>query len=125
MTTPDEIRDGLRALALTLPEAHEDGPWGESVVKVRNRIFLFLGTDGAPDPGFGVKLPESHEEALTMPGIVPAGYGLGKAGWVNVALTAGSAAEPELYREWVIESYRAVAPKRLAAALDALDDAAS
>lgn len=125
MTTPDEIRDGLRALALTLPEAHEDGPWGESVVKVRNKIFLFLGTDGAPDPGFGVKLPESHEEALTMPGIVPAGYGLGKAGWVNVTLTAGSAAEPELYREWVIESYRAVAPKRLAAELDALDDAAS
>lgn len=56
-----------------------------------------------------------------MPGVVPAGYGLGKSGWVNVTLPSGSAADPVLYREWVLESYRAIAPKRLAATLDALD----
>jgi len=123
MTTPEEMRDRLRSFALTLPEAHEAEPWGESVVKVRNKIFLFLGTDGAPDPGFGVKLPESHEEALALPGITPSGYGLGKAGWVNVQLPAGEAADPELYLEWVQESYRAVAPKRLVHALDARNDA--
>lgn len=67
MTTPNEIRDRLRSYALTLPEAHEAGPWGESVVKVRNKIFLFLGTDSEPNPGFGVKLPESHEEAFALP----------------------------------------------------------
>lgn len=122
MTHPSEIRERLRTFALTLPEAHEDGPWGETVVKVRNKIFVFLGTDGAPDPGFGVKLQESHEEALATPGVTPSGYGLGKSGWVNVVLPAAATAEPELYREWVLESYRTVAPKRLVAALDAGDE---
>lgn len=123
MTTPDEMRARLRSYALTLPEAHEAGPWGESVVKVRNKIFLFLGPDGEPAPGFGVKLPESNEEALALPGVVPSEYGLGKSGWVNVTIPAGDAADPELYLEWVQESYRAVAPKRLARTLDAEDTA--
>lgn len=118
----EKMRDQLRSFALKLPDAYEDEPWGDTVVKVRKKIFLFLGTDGAPEPGFGVKLPESNEEALAMPGVEPSGYGLGKAGWVNVTLPAGEAAEPELYREWVLESYRAVAPKRLVHALDARND---
>ena len=39
----------LRAKALSLPEAHEDFPWGDCVAKVGKKIFVFLGngnTDG-------------------------------------------------------------------------------
>jgi hypothetical protein len=33
--------DILKAAALAYPEAWEDHPWGETVVKVRAKIFLF------------------------------------------------------------------------------------
>ena len=39
----------LRDFALRYPETHEDFPWGERVIKVKGKVFLFLG--GAPLPG--------------------------------------------------------------------------
>ena len=32
---------------------------------------------------FTVKLRDSHEEAMSMPWVVPAGYGLDRGGWVT------------------------------------------
>ena len=122
MTHTEEMQARLLAFALSLPEAWEDHPWGETVVKVRKKVFVFLGTEDPSNVGFGVKLPESREEALAMDGIDPMGYGLGKSGWVAVSLPEEKATEPELYLEWIMESYRAVAPKKLAAALDARFD---
>ena len=34
----------LKSFALSLPEAYEDHPWGESVAKVRGKVFVFLGS---------------------------------------------------------------------------------
>jgi predicted DNA-binding protein (MmcQ/YjbR family) len=114
-----QIRDSLRRFALELPGAHEDSPWGESVVKVNKKVFIFLGMPDDPDPRhFGVKLPESHEQALAVPGAEPAGYGLGRSGWVTVPLS-GELPPVEVLTDWVQESYRAVAPKRLVAELEA------
>ena len=74
----------IRAFALALPGAWEDHPWGESVAKVGKKVFAFLGM---PEEGgslsLSVKLPESAEEALSMPFAEPTGYGLGRAGWVS------------------------------------------
>jgi predicted DNA-binding protein (MmcQ/YjbR family) len=103
--------DELLAFALTLPEAWEDHPWEETVVKVRTKIFVFLGTERIT-----VKLEESHEHALSIDGAVPTGYGLGRAGWVTVPIADVPA---DVLRDWVEESYRIVAPKRLVAELDA------
>ena len=36
-------RDMLRIFALGLPGAYEEFPWGESVVKVNKKVFVFLG----------------------------------------------------------------------------------
>jgi predicted DNA-binding protein (MmcQ/YjbR family) len=47
--------------------------------------------------------------------VAATGYGLGRAGWVSVRLGEGQL-DYELLREWIDESYRAVAPKRLLAA---------
>lgn len=47
-----------------------------------------------------------------------AGYGLGRAGWVRVPLAEQGAPAAELLCDWVEESYRAIAPKRLIAELD-------
>ncbi len=115
---PLDLREKLRDHALGLPETYEDHPWGETVVKVRKKIFLFLGVDhGDQQAGFGVKLVASHDHALSVPGAAPTGYGLGKAGWVNVPLET-QLPPTEVLLDWVEESYRLVAPKRVAAVLD-------
>jgi predicted DNA-binding protein (MmcQ/YjbR family) len=107
-------RAQLRRFALSLPEAFEDHPWGESVAKVRGKIFVFLGEDGSKR--ITVKLVESHEHALAIEGAAPTGYGLGKAGWVTVPFVD---VPIDVARDWIEESYRIVAPKRLVAQLDA------
>jgi predicted DNA-binding protein (MmcQ/YjbR family) len=111
------VREKLRTFALSLPEATEDRPWGEEVVKVRGKIFVFLGPPGARR--MTVKLEESHSHALSIVGSEPTGYGLGKSGWVTVPLRAEGVSLP-LLRDWIEESYRIVAPKRLLAEIDLL-----
>jgi predicted DNA-binding protein (MmcQ/YjbR family) len=115
---PTDVREQLLAAALAYPEAHEDHPWGDTVVKVGTKIFVFFSTDGDPNPGIAVKLPESAPAALALPGVARSGYGLGKAGWVDVPLQ-GDTGDPELLKEWIDESYRAVALKRHVRLLDA------
>jgi hypothetical protein len=82
-------------------------------------VFVFLGSDGSEHPpGMSVKLVDSHEQALQVPGAEPTGYGLGRAGWVS--LRFGPDAPPvEVLEDWIEESYRQVALKRLVKELDA------
>lgn len=110
------IAKSLRTLALSLPETEEHFPWGESVVKVRGKIFVFLGRAEETDVlSFTLKLPSSAPLALSLPGASPTGYGLGRADWVTLRFEKKSAVPVDLLRAWILESYRAVAPKRLAA----------
>jgi predicted DNA-binding protein (MmcQ/YjbR family) len=53
-----------------------------------------------------------------LPFTEPAGYGLGKSGWVAFRIPRGTQVELELLLQFVEESYRAVAPKKLIAKLD-------
>ena len=112
----DAARTKLLEFALGLPEAVEDHPWGEAVAKVRKKVFVFFG--GPTTGRMTVKLDESHGHALSLDGATPTGYGLGKSGWVTLP-TDAPGVEHELLCEWIEESYRIVAPKRLVAALDA------
>ena len=110
-------REKVFAFALSLPDTAADRPWEEDeVVKVNGKIFAFLGPAGSRR--ISVKLAESHAHALAIEGAVPTGYGLGKAGWVTVPLRAPGVSIGVL-RDWVEESYRIVAPKRLVAELEA------
>ena len=127
--------DAVREFALALPAAEEDLPWGEPVVKVRRRpgvppwrkdgagvygpMFLWLGLREAEAPAVAVKLTASHETAIAIARAVPTtSSGLGQWGWVTVPLTPAGL-DVELLCDWVEESYRDVAPKRLVLALDA------
>ena len=106
-----QIRAKLRELALALPETHEDLPWGERVVKVKKKVFVFLGRDMDAHFGLGVKLRASHQRALALPFTEPTGYGLGKSGWVTAHLKDQKSLA--LIKAWIEESYRAIAPKKL------------
>lgn len=119
-----DLRAHLRSFALSLPDVAEDFPWGERVAKVNGKVFVFLGRDErAGPPLLTVKLFESHGHALSLEGAEPTGYGLGRAGWVNVPLDA-EGVTLELLRDWIEESYRIVAPKRFVAELDGRGDRA-
>jgi predicted DNA-binding protein (MmcQ/YjbR family) len=107
----------LRAYALTFPEANEDFPWGERVIKVRGKIFVFFATAGG-GLRMSVKLPTSFEMALTLPFTAPTRYGLGRAKWITARFAADEAPPVDLLQGWIAQSYRAVAPKSLVAALD-------
>lgn len=109
----------LRAYAMTFPGAHEDFPWGERVVKVKKKVFVFLGRDFG-DLGMSVKLPKSKKQALAKSFCEPTGYGLGKSGWVSVSFQDSTLPALDVLKAWMEESYRAVAPKKLIAELDAL-----
>ena len=104
----------LNDCALTFPEAWQDHPWEHTVVKVRKKIFVFLGSGDEQSPySLGVKLPVSAEQALSM-GAAPMGYGLGRHGWVTVGLRK-PLLPYDILADWVEESYRAIAPKTLVA----------
>lgn len=115
-TPAQKIEKLLRDFAMKYPEAHEDFPWGERAIKVRSKVFLFMRCD---DNGLSlsVKLPESLEDALSLPFTEPTHYGLGKHGWVTATFRPATTVPTELLQEWIAESYRAVAPKKLVAEL--------
>jgi len=110
----------LRRYALSFPGATEDFPWGERVAKVKGKVFVFLGGDPVPGGpmGLSVKLPESGADALDLPFAKPTGYGLGKSGWVSATFEAKDEPPVEILKDWIRESYRAVAPKKLIAELE-------
>jgi predicted DNA-binding protein (MmcQ/YjbR family) len=108
----------LREAGMAYPEVTEDFPWGHRTLKVKGKAFVFLALTGE-GLSISVKLPQSNSAALMMPFATPTGYGLGKSGWVSALFGARDTPPLELLRQWLAESYRAVAPKKLAAQLDA------
>jgi len=102
----------LRAFGLDYPGAHTKSPWpGHLDLAVNDKTFAYLSVEGDPFH-ISCKLPHSAEEALSLPFVTPAAYGLGKSGWVNAELPDGPI-PVELFQAWIDESYRAQAPKRL------------
>src|ERR1700730_2209142 len=110
----------LRKVALAYPQAKEDFPWGHRAIKVKGKIFLILSNGKNPDGSFSLslKLPVSGKMALSLAFASPTEYGLGKSGWVTARFHAGDDVPTDMLAEWVDESYRAIAPKRLVAGLE-------
>lgn len=102
----------LRKLALAYPQVAEDFPWGHRAFKVKKKMFLILSFD---KDVFNVtmKLPDSGRQAVQLPFAEPTGYGLGKSGWVTASFGPKDVVPVELLAEWLDESYRAIAPKKL------------
>jgi predicted DNA-binding protein (MmcQ/YjbR family) len=120
MAAPEQLtraEAALRQHALTYPESYEEYPWGHRALKVKGKVFLFTAV--VDDVlSLSVKLPLSGRVALTFRFASPTGYGLGKSGWVTAKFAATDDIPMHMFEEWIDESFRAIAPKKLLANLD-------
>lgn len=120
--SPSAAMNELRAFGLGFPGAHTKSPWpGHLDLAVNGKTFAFMSTD---DEAFSLtcKLPESGVAALMFPFASAAAYGLGKSGWVNAKFDDSVTPPADIlavFKDWIVESYRATAPKKLAAVLAA------
>jgi predicted DNA-binding protein (MmcQ/YjbR family) len=114
-TDTDSILRELRAFGLAYPGAHTKSPWpGHLDLAVKDKTFAYLGVEGEPF-GISCKLPQSWSQALKLPYTKPTAYGLGKSSWVTASFDDGDTIPVEMLKDWIDESYRAQAPKKLAA----------
>jgi predicted DNA-binding protein (MmcQ/YjbR family) len=114
----DAILAGLRAFGLGYPGAHSKAPWPEhDDLAVKDKTFAYLPVAGQPF-SLSVKLPYTGEVALQLPFAKPTAYGLGKSGWVSFAPSESEMPSLEQLKDWIDESYRAQAPKKLVKELD-------
>ena len=119
MATLKQAFAKIRACALRYPDVREDHPWGDSAFKVKDKVFVF--TNVTKDALYvTVKLPHSREFALECHSFTkPTGYGLGKAGWITAEFAAKDKPPLDILEAWIDESFRAIAPKKLGAELEA------
>lgn len=109
--------DRLEPIAASLPEAErvDIAAWDDQpTFRVRGKNFVFCDAEAER---LTVKLPHDEAAAVvaTDPAAEPTGYGLGRHGWITVAVPADSTDDRwEQVTEWVRTSYTLVAPKRLA-----------
>jgi predicted DNA-binding protein (MmcQ/YjbR family) len=113
----DAVLKELREFGLAYPGAHTKSPWpGHLDLAVKDKTFAYLSVEGEPFK-ISCKLPQSNAAALMLPFAEPTGYGLGKSGWVSAQFPEGEMPPKDLLKEWIDESYRAQAPKKLVATL--------
>lgn len=109
----------LRAFALSFPESASKSPWpGHDDVAVRDKTFVYLSAEGEPFK-VSCKLPYTAAVALELPFAAPTGYGLGKSNWVTFTPAPGETPSLDQFKNWIDESYRAQAPRKLVKELDA------
>ena len=111
----------LRKLCLALPEAHEVEAWGEPTFRVRNKLFAMYAAPnnhhGAGRPAVWCKAAPGNRALMVR--AEPARYFVppyvGPSGWVGVWLDRSP--DWTEVQELMRDSYRLVAPKKLAALL--------
>jgi predicted DNA-binding protein (MmcQ/YjbR family) len=114
---PSSNMDRLESIVAGLPEAVRVNvaEWGDHpTFRVRNKNFVFANDD-ATRLSFKLTREEAAAVVATDERAHPAGYGLGRHGWVALDLEAE--ASPERWDEvveWIETSYTLVAPKKLA-----------
>ena len=107
----------FRECAMGYPDVIEDHPWGESAFKVNKKVFLFMSLhEGVLR--LTTKLPKSRRKALKLPFATPTGYGLGKSGWITSAFERGDDVPTDTLTDWIDESFRTIAPRKIVAYLD-------
>ena len=111
----------LRRLCLALPETVEKETWGDPTWRVRDRIFAMVKRGDGRISIWCKARPGAQEVLVTAdPDVFFVPPYVGPKGWIG--LRVDRAPDWDVIRNHVIESYRLVAPKRLARTLAEQDD---
>jgi hypothetical protein len=114
--TDTRIEQRLRELCLSFPEAIEKEAWGAPTYRVGRIFAMQSGDEGRIDvwckarPMVQEMLVASDPDRYFAPPYV------GPNGWIGIHLTFD--VDWDDVEDWIAESYRLVAPKRLVTALD-------
>ncbi len=108
--------DRLEAIVAALPEAErvDIAEWGDHpTFRVNGKNFVFSDREAHQ---LSLKLSKEEAAAVvaTDPDADPAGYGLGRHGWIALNLKEPDEERWQQVEEWVRTSYTLVAPRRLA-----------
>jgi predicted DNA-binding protein (MmcQ/YjbR family) len=116
MPSLEDLAERLREVALSLPEAYEDEPWGHPVFKVAdNKMFASMSV-GEQSVSLTVKLTaEEREIAYLLPFVTHARW-VGRYGWITAEITDDETLD--CAREWLLESYWLKCPPKLRAAVE-------
>jgi predicted DNA-binding protein (MmcQ/YjbR family) len=114
----DPFHERLLQIVLSLPEAYEDRPWGSVHCKVAGKIFVGWGRhdDGEMEIGFRVSPELQSMLVASDPRFKIAKY-VGKYGGVDMRI--GPKPNWGEVEQFIVESYRIMAPKKLVKELDA------
>lgn len=107
----------IRECALSYPGTSEGTSCNKAAFKAGGKSFVFLGES---DDGWNlmVKLGESLDEASLLADQKPDNFSVGKHGWTTLRFPSGKGPAKKLLNNWVNESYRLLASKKLIAELD-------
>jgi hypothetical protein len=114
----DAFHDRLLAIVLKLPGAYEDRPWGSVHCKVDGKIFVGWGRLDDGDMSIGIRVDKALQPMLVAddPRFSIAKY-VGKYGGVDMRL--GKKPDWREVENFIVESYRIIAPKKRVKELDA------
>jgi len=126
---PPEILDRLRPICLGLPESYEEVAWVGVRWRIRGRTFAHVLT-ADPDHQMAYTRAVGTDEPVCVmtfrapgdevAGLVGGGYPFFKPGWGDdvVGVVLDDDVDWDEVAELLTESYRVLAPKRLAARVD-------
>ncbi|MFI1520225.1 MULTISPECIES: MmcQ/YjbR family DNA-binding protein [Kitasatospora] len=101
--------DELTALALALPQTHQEETWEQVTLRVGRKIFA-MGRPGSGEVSVKAAPAEQAELIAAAPGVYSVAPYTGRFGWVRVRLAG---VDPEELRELLTDAWRSVAPKRV------------
>src|SRR5688572_26569492 len=119
LTVSPERLGWLRSVCLALPEASEKVTWGDPTWRVKDKIFAMQkGNYAGGRPALWLKGERGAQEVLLGmdPGLFFVPPYVGHKGWIGIWLD-GARLPREVIAELVQDSFRLVAPVRLAARL--------
>jgi predicted DNA-binding protein (MmcQ/YjbR family) len=112
-----DLSKSVRAICLALPEAEERETWGDPTFRVRGKIFAMIKR-GDGRVSVWLKAPPGMQDALIAGDpdryFVPP-Y-VGARGWIGIRLDRTN--DSGHLADAIEESFRLIAPKRLAAQVD-------
>ena len=110
MAVRNRLREGLRKLALALPETDEATPFGDPWFRVRGKMFCCL-SEHEGRPALVTKVGKENLDLFLADARFFRSPYIGNHGWVGLYLDTKP--EPEELHELIRDSYNRVAPKKL------------